>query len=203
MFPCALLCCRVICSCFSIWKYPFSQDSSFIAFSLPNMKAWHLVSTCRVLCTRDFVSTFRCSCDNHILVGTSLIVTETKFLQWVTGGGWDVNTHVNLLPLHFQDLWFPARSHYARSRPWRGHEENTRQARPSRTPSMTRSWGKTLTDKAVEDIRDPPGWPRPLPHPVSSPRFCCCSCLPWCGFLCCLPRALLLLFHWVKTNLKR
>ena len=34
--------------------------------------------------------------------------------------------------------------------PWRGHEEKTWQARPSR-------------------IRDPPGWPRPLPHPVSSP----------------------------------
>ena len=36
--------------------------------------------------------------------------------------------------------------------PWRGHEEKTWQARPSR-------------------IRDPPGWPRPLPHPVSSPFF--------------------------------
>ena len=34
--------------------------------------------------------------------------------------------------------------------PWRGHEEKTWQARPSR-------------------IRDPPGWPRPLSHPVSSP----------------------------------
>ena len=67
--------------------------------------------------------------------------------------------------------------------PWRGHEENTWQARPSR-------------------IRDPPGWPRPLPHPVSSPLFCCCSCLPCCGFLCCLLRVLLLLFHWIKTNLR-
>ena len=45
-----------------------------------------------------------------------------------------------------------AGSHYGRSRPWPGHEENTGQARPSR-------------------IRDPPGWPRPLPHPVSSPLF--------------------------------
>ena len=67
--------------------------------------------------------------------------------------------------------------------PWQGHKEKTWQARPSR-------------------IRDPPGWPRPLPHPVSSPLFCCCSCFPCCGFLCCLLRALLLLFHWIKTNLK-
>ena len=63
---------------------------------------------------------------------------------------------------------------------WWGHKEKTWQAR----------------------IRDPPGWPPPLPHPVSSPLFCCCSCLPCCGFLCCLPRALLLLFHWVRTNWK-
>ena len=67
--------------------------------------------------------------------------------------------------------------------PWRGHEEKTWQASPSR-------------------IRDPPGWPWPLPHPVSSPLFCCCSCLPCCGFLCCLLRALLLLFRWMRTNLK-
>ena len=38
-------------------------------------------------------------------------------------------------------------------------------------PPMTRSWGKDLTCKAVQDTRDPPGWPRPLPHPVSSPLF--------------------------------
>ena len=44
------------------------------------MKAWHLVSTCRVLCTRDFVFIFQCSCDNHILVGASLIVTEDQVL---------------------------------------------------------------------------------------------------------------------------
>ena len=93
-------------------------------------------------------------------------------------------------------LIFCARSNYGRSRsdevmkkiqgrqghlgphPWRGHKEKTWQARPSR-------------------IRDPPGWPRPLPHPVSSPLFCC-SCLPCWGFLCCLPRALLLLFHWIN-----
>ena len=67
--------------------------------------------------------------------------------------------------------------------PWRGYEEETWQARPSR-------------------IRDPPGWPRPLPHAVSSPLCCYCSCLPCCRFLCCLLRALLLLFHWIKTNLK-
>ena len=36
--------------------------------------------------------------------------------------------------------------------PWRSHEEKTWQARPSR-------------------IRDPPGWPRPLPHPGSSALF--------------------------------
>ena len=77
----------------------------------------------------------------------------------------------------------PDRQGRPRPHPWRGHEENTWQARPSR-------------------IRDPPGWPRPLPHPISSPLFCCCSCLPCCGFLCCLPRALLLLFHWMRTNLK-
>ena len=29
-------------------------------------------------------------------------------------------------------------------------------------PPMTRSWGKNLTSKAVQDIRDPPGWPQPL-----------------------------------------
>ena len=67
--------------------------------------------------------------------------------------------------------------------PWRGHEEKTWQTRPSR-------------------IRDRPGWPRPLPHPVSSALFCCCSCLPCCRFLCCLPRALLFLLHWMRTNLK-
>ena len=67
--------------------------------------------------------------------------------------------------------------------PWRGHEEETWQARPS-------------------SLRDPPGWPRPLPHPVSSPLCCYCSCWPCCRFLCCLLRALLLLFHWIKTNLK-
>ena len=67
--------------------------------------------------------------------------------------------------------------------PWRGHKEKTWPARLSR-------------------IRDPPGWPQPLPHPVSSPLFCCCSCSPCFGFLCCLPRALLLLFHWMRTNLK-
>ena len=38
---------------------------------------------------------------------------------------------------------------YGRSCPWRGHEENTGQARPSGTPSMTRSRGKNLTGKAV------------------------------------------------------
>ena len=89
-----------------------------------------------------------------------------------------------------------AGSHYGRSRPWRGHEENTGQARPSGTPSI--KTGQARPSR----IRDPPGWPRPLPHPVSSPLFCCCSCLPCCGFLCCLPRALLLFFHWIKTNLK-
>ena len=50
---------------------------------------------------------------------------------------------------------------------WRGHEEITWQARPSR-------------------IREPSGWPRPLPHHVSSPLCCWCSCFPCCGFLCCL-----------------
>ena len=44
-----------------------------------------------------------------------------------------------------------AGSHYGRSRPWRGHEENTGQARPSGIPSMRRSWGKYLTGKAVWD----------------------------------------------------
>ena len=99
----------------------------------------------------------------------------------------------------------PVGSHYGRSRPWRGHEENIWQARPSGTPSMMTSWWgheeKTWQTRPSR-IRDPPGWPRPLPHPVSSPLFCCCSCLPCCGFLCCLPRVLLLLFHWIKTNLK-
>ena len=77
----------------------------------------------------------------------------------------------------------PGRQSHLGPHPWRGHEERTWQARPSR-------------------IRYPPGWPRPLPHPVSSPLSCCWSCSLCCGFLCCLPRALLLLFHWVKTNLK-
>ena len=40
-------------------------------------------------------------------------------------------------------------SHYGRSRPWRGHEENTGQARLPGTPSMMRSRGKYLTGKAV------------------------------------------------------
>ena len=63
-----------------------------------------------------------------------------------------------------------AGSRYGRSRPWRGHEENTRQARPSRTPSMTRSQEKTWQARSSR-IRDPPGWPLPLPHLVSSPLF--------------------------------
>ena len=67
--------------------------------------------------------------------------------------------------------------------PWWGHTEKTWEVRPSR-------------------IRDFPDWPRPLPYPISSPLFCCYSYLPCCRFLCCLPRALLLLFHWMKTNLK-
>ena len=49
----------------------------------------------------------------------------------------------------------PGRQGHPGPHPWRGHEEITWQARPSR-------------------IRDPPGWPLPLPHPVSSPLFCCC-----------------------------
>ena len=89
-----------------------------------------------------------------------------------------------------------------------------------RVPPMTRSWRKYQAGKAIQDpihdevmrtktwqarpsrIRDPPGWPWSQPHPVSAPLFCCCSCLPCCRFLCCLPRALLLLFHWMRTNLK-
>ena len=43
----------------------------------------------------------------------------------------------------------PVASHYGRSRLWQGHEENTGQARPSRTPSMMRSRGKYLTGKAI------------------------------------------------------
>ena len=58
-------------------------------------------------------------------------------------------------------------------------------------PPKTRSWGKNLTCKAIQDTRDPPGWPWPPPHPVSSLPFCCCSCLPCCRFLCCLLRSLL------------
>ena len=85
-------------------------------------------------------------------------------------------------------LWATAGSHYGRSRLWRGHEENTGQARPSGTPSMTRSRGKNTWQARPSRIRDPPGWPRPLPHPVPS-SFFCCSCLPCCGFLCCLLRA--------------
>ena len=42
-----------------------------------------------------------------------------------------------------------AGSRYGGSRPWRGHEENTGQARPSGTPSKTRSLGKNLTGKAI------------------------------------------------------
>ena len=38
-----------------------------------------------------------------------------------------------------------------------------------------------LTCKAGQDTRDPPSWPRPLPHPASSPLFCC-SCSPCCRF---------------------
>ena len=46
----------------------------------------------------------------------------------------------------------PGRQGHPGPHPWRGHEERTWQARPSR-------------------IRDPPVWPQPLPHPVSSPLF--------------------------------
>ena len=51
------------------------------------MKAWHLVSTCRVLCTRDFVFIFQCSYDNHILAGASLTVSEDQVLA-VSVGWW-------------------------------------------------------------------------------------------------------------------
>ena len=50
----------------------------------------------------------------------------------------------------------PGRQGHPGPHPWWGHDEKTWQARPSR-------------------MRDPPGWPRPLLHPVSSPLFCCCS----------------------------
>ena len=46
----------------------------------------------------------------------------------------------------------PGRQGHPGPHPWRGHEEETWQARPSR-------------------IRDPPGWPRPLPHPHILPPF--------------------------------
>ena len=76
----------------------------------------------------------------------------------------------------------PGRQGRPGTHPRRGLKENNWQARPSR-------------------IRDSPGWPQPLPYPISSHLFCCCSYLLCCRFLCCLPRALLLLFHWIKTNL--
>ena len=37
-------------------------------------------------------------------------------------------------------------------------------------PPVTRSWRKYRAGKPSR-IRDPPGWPQPLPHPVSSPPF--------------------------------
>ena len=51
-------------------------------------------------------------------------------------------------------------------------------------PTMTRSWGEDLKCKAVQATRDPLGWPRPLPHLVSSPS-CCCPCSSCCGSLHC------------------
>ena len=36
-------------------------------------------------------------------------------------------------------------------------------------PTHDKVRGEDLTRKAIQDTRDPPGWPRPLPHPVSSP----------------------------------
>ena len=74
----------------------------------------------------------------------------------------------------------PGRQGHPGPHPWRGHEEKTWQARPSR-------------------IREPPGWPRPLPHPVSSPPFCLFALL---RILVLLPKALLLLFDWILTKLK-
>lgn len=62
----------VIFSCFAFQKFSFSQDCSFIAFSLPNMKAWFLFGTWRVFCTRDFGFIFTFTYDGHILVGTKL-----------------------------------------------------------------------------------------------------------------------------------
>ena len=61
-------------------------------------------------------------------------------------------------------------------------------------PPRTRSWGEDLKRKAVQATRGPPGWPRPLPHPVDSPS-CCGPCSSCCGSLRCLLRALLLLSH--------
>ena len=63
-----------------------------------------------------------------------------------------------------------AGSHYGRSHPWRGHEENTGQARPS-GPYPWRGHEEKTWQARPSRIRDPPGWPRPLPHPVSSPLF--------------------------------
>ena len=56
---------------------------------------------------------------------------------------------LQMMDFHLDRVCSCAGSHYGVSRPWRGHEENTRQARPSGTPSMTRSQGKNLTGKAV------------------------------------------------------
>ena len=64
----------------------------------------------------------------------------------------------------------PAKSHYGRSCPWRDHEENTGQARPSGTPSMTRSWGKTWQARPSR-IRDPPVGLSLYPTLYPSPPF--------------------------------
>ena len=85
---------------------------------------------------------------------------------------------------------------------------------------MTRSWRKYLTGKTVQDpIHDEvmrknpdrqgrPGYKTSSRLALASTPPCILSTFlllflfPCCGFLCCLLRALLLLFHWIKTNLK-
>ena len=79
-------------------KMSFLIDYSSLVLSLPNMKAWFLVSTCSVLCTRDLGFIFKFSHDGHLIV-----TWRWRPSSWVSGGGWDVN----FLPLHFQDVWLP------------------------------------------------------------------------------------------------
>ena len=107
MCPCALLGCAY-CHLLLL----FDLETSFLTrllvpvLSLPNVRAWlwsgpagyYVPGTLASWLSSPVMHTSQWTQGSH-----SQLSLGTKFWQWVSGGGWDMNC----LPLHFQDLWFP------------------------------------------------------------------------------------------------